>query len=223
MDKCDKACFSMLCCQIDKNMVRREENCDICEALAIIEYGGKVSFSAIPEIYKDVEAHLENEREPFSKTSLERLSAFCKSALKKRGMELSGKADVINRYEIKEPVIREGCAVKLSGEEENICFSDLPYLTRRGPVFGIIEEGKVVSMSGAAVSSGIGEIYIETAPAYRKRGYAAACLSALCSHMKKEGLLMVYEAREENIASNRLAKGVGGKKKMRYVRFIGRK
>ena len=114
-------------------------------------------------------------------------------------------------------------AVLLEGSEEDSLFSDLPYLVSKGPVFGILKDGKVISLAGAVLKDGVYNIHIETAPSERHKGYAKACLLALCNYLYKENARVLYECRSENTASVKTVMGAGGTEACRYVRFIGRK
>ncbi len=86
------------------------------------------------------------------------------------------------------------------------CFPD-------GIVYGVIEAGQVVSIayahrSGILVNR-VADLGVETAAAYRRRGYAKTCVSAVTTHMTGMGGEGLYNCGPSNTASMATARSVG--------------
>ena len=77
--------------------------------------------------------------------------------------------------------------------------------------FAVIADGKAVSVASVNDLSDDGavEINVETAPAYRGRGYGACAVSKLCAHLLSLGERVTYKCRETNGASRRVAEKCG--------------
>lgn len=142
------------------------------------------------------------------------LLSACRDLAEELNMELSP-SDEILCYHV--PPCERANAVRLKGDEKDALFSDLPYLVTLGPVFGIIKNGKVVSLAGAVDRGSVYEVHIETAPAERKNGYATACLKSLSAEVSKP---LMYRCRRKNAASDKTVRGAGGKLILSYETFI---
>lgn len=179
-----------------------------------VEAEGRVFCSAVAELLPA----MRKIGQPFSEKGIGEVTALSKAYLSARGIEADRFVRVIRHYDVTAPGAVTN-AVRLNGTERDKLLSDLPYLVTLGPVYGVIEDGAVVSLCGAVDRGAYAEAHIETAPAYRGRGYAKACLTALRLTEKR----LVYECAEENTASIRVAESVGAKLACRYYRIIGRK
>ena len=86
------------------------------------------------------------------------------------------------------------------------CFPD-------GIVYGIIADGTVASVAFAhrsgTMEDQIADLGVETAPAYRKRGYAKSVVSAVVEHITCAGGEARYACRPDNQASISTACSVG--------------
>ncbi len=158
----------------------------------------------------------------FNDDNLLKVYALCGEHIAGKGFIIDKHISVIRCFDLS-GIGKETDAVRLTGREEDALFSDLSYLTEKGPVYGILKDGKVVSLAGAVIKDNVANIHIETAPSERKKGYAKSCLLALCNHLKEKGIKVLYECRSENTASVNTVIGAGGMEVCRYVRFIGRK
>lgn len=81
--------------------------------------------------------------------------------------------------------------------------------------FVAIEDDKIVSvceMNAEGVFIGATEINTYTSPDYRKRGYAASCVTAMCDYLSKKDKKIAYTTQRDNAASQRLAEKCGFKK-----------
>ena len=188
------------------------------EPLIILLENGKYYVSAEKELLP----YLYGIKDFFSKENLEKIYSLVEKHLEKKGFVIDRHISIIRCFDLSgKGAVTE--AKRLSGNEEDALFSDLSYLTEKGPVFGIIKNGKVVSLAGAVIRDGVANIHIETAPSERKKGYAKASLLALCDYLNKENVKILYECRSENTPSVNTVTGAGGKEICRYIRFIGRK
>lgn len=89
---------------------------------------------------------------------------------------------------------------------------------------GIVHNGRLLSLAFASqVQEGRAEITVETAPAFRRRGYARASLAALTAKLLFRGILPVYRCRLENAASRALAEQVGYRRVGFFYQGIGRR
>ncbi len=79
--------------------------------------------------------------------------------------------------------------------------------------FAVVEDGKIVSVAAVNDYSDDGavEINVETAPAFRGRGFATAAVSALASYLEGLGERVTYKCRKSNAASVKVAEKAGMK------------
>ena len=188
------------------------------EPLIILWENGKYYVSAEKELLP----FLYDIGDFFNKENLDKIYSVTEKHLESKGFTIDKHISIIRCFDLSGKG-KETEAVRLKGTEEDALFSDLSYLTEKGPVFGIIKNGKVVSLAGAVIKEGVANIHIETAPSERKKGYAKASLLALCNYLDKENTKILYECRSENTASVSTVAGAGGIEICRYTRFIGRK
>lgn len=211
-------CLSFLNVKKEAFSGREDEFDFFTEPCTIVEAKGLYYCSAVPEIIP----FLKKEPYLFEKGFLERLKVVTSLYIKGKNLIPDKKTSIINCFDLTD--IGEVTEAKLlSGDEDNLLLSDISYLLSKGPVYGIVVSGKVVSLAGAVIKDGVAHIHIETAPDYRNKGFAKGCLLALCRHLNEENIKILYECRSENEASYNLVKGVGGRLICRYIRFIGRK
>jgi GNAT superfamily N-acetyltransferase len=86
------------------------------------------------------------------------------------------------------------------------CFPD-------GVVYGVVCEGRVVSVAFAhragVLEDVVADVGVETAPRYRRRGFAQAAVSALAAHFTERGGESRYSCNPDNVASIATARSVG--------------
>jgi len=86
------------------------------------------------------------------------------------------------------------------------CFPD-------GIVYGVLTDGRVASYAFAhrsgVMEDSVVDIGVETAPAYRRRGYAKTAVSAAVEHITRTGGEARYGCRPDNLASIATARSVG--------------
>ncbi len=87
------------------------------------------------------------------------------------------------------------------------CFPD-------GIVYGVVVNGKVVSVANAhrtgCMEDRVADLGVDgTSPAYRRRGYAKAAVSAVVAHITRAGGEARYACDPRNVASRATARSVG--------------
>lgn len=82
-----------------------------------------------------------------------------------------------------------------------------------GLVYGILEETKIVSVAYAhrtgIMEDQVADLGVETAPGYRRRGYAQTVVAAVVAEMARNGGESYYGCRPDNHASAATARSVG--------------
>lgn len=105
-------------------------------------------------------------------------------------------------------------------EEDDICFlghvpeglpsslhSELESAIRWHPIAAALVDGKPVSFCyAAAETETLWDVSVDTLEPYRRRGYAARCVTWLTRYMAAQGKAPVWGATEDNPASLNLAK-----------------
>lgn len=108
--------------------------------------------------------------------------------------------------------------VRLMNQDELAMQSDIPEKLQweltigaeHSPVAASFVDGKPVSFCYAgAVTESLWDISIDTLSAYRRRGYAARCVTFMIRYMRTRGKQPVWGALENNPASWRLAEKLG--------------
>ena len=83
-------------------------------------------------------------------------------------------------------------------------------LPERSPIMAVYEAGAAVSVCFCARRSAFAaEAGVETAPAYRGRGYAATAVAAWAARIQQSGLLPIYSTSWENVSSLAVARKLG--------------
>lgn len=92
-------------------------------------------------------------------------------------------------------------------------------------VYAAVVDNKIVAVAntGEPIDGEAREIEIgvDTAEKYRRRGYAKACVSALCAELSRLGHTAIYECASGNAASIRLAESLGGKPIYKKYYIVG--
>ncbi len=94
-----------------------------------------------------------------------------------------------------------------------------PELCGEGDAAAIItDNGTIVCCAGIndLGDEGECELYVETAPDFRRRGYATSAVSSLAAYLRKNGDVVSYKCGEDNIPSARVAEKSG-------FRLVGRR
>ncbi len=86
------------------------------------------------------------------------------------------------------------------------CFPD-------GIVYGVVADGRVVSLAYAhrsgMMEGQVADLGLETAEAYRRRGYAQTAVSAVVAAVTRKGGEALYDVSPDNLASIATARSVG--------------
>lgn len=91
------------------------------------------------------------------------------------------------------------------------------------PAFAVVENRRIVScacINDAFYANGAVEVYVETAPAYRGRGYGKRCAASLISHLQRRGLDVLYKCYATNSASAAIACACGLERTGRRASFV---
>jgi len=82
-----------------------------------------------------------------------------------------------------------------------------------GIVYGVVADGRVVSVACAhrtrVMEDLVADIGVETAPAYRRRGFAKTVVSAVVGQVAHQGGEAYYGCRPDNLGSIATARSVG--------------
>jgi GNAT superfamily N-acetyltransferase len=181
---------------------------------------GRVAISAPPGAWQGVERVLEEaSRElPFDLVLAERLAAPVHQALAQAGLPpprnpyygktFACNADLVRRWHIgdcrrlQDESIPSAAGLRLPVH----CFPD-------GIVYGVVEDGQVVSYAHAhrsgILEDRVADLGVETAEAYRRRGFAKTVVSAVTAYMTRTGGEGLYHCSASNLASVATARSVG--------------
>jgi len=126
--------------------------------------------------------------------------------------------------------IRDGCLCNIKGvlaTHANAEFARAKILgywesidsfNAHGEGYCVISDDTVVSLAITGwIAGNTHEISIETVEAYRGRGFAKACASALVNCSLHKGCVPYWECETENTASARIAQGLGFTKLYDYI------
>ncbi len=78
--------------------------------------------------------------------------------------------------------------------------------------YGIESDGCIVAVAGENLTlreGQLAEIAVETAPAYRRRGYASHLIRVVTNDLCKQGFTVIYKTDLTNLASQKAAKKAG--------------
>lgn len=118
--------------------------------------------------------------------------------------------------------------IRRDGKYKNLTtFSIRECLAAERVIFAIVKEGQIVSVAVTAEApqkcSDFVEIGVETAPAYRGKGYAVAAVRALCDFLVKKGHRVLYKCYHRNIASTATARKAGFSEVGKFYYYVLRK
>lgn len=120
--------------------------------------------------------------------------------------------------------------IRRNGKYKNLTTFDLSAcLAAERVIFAVVSEDVIVSLAVSCEAPNVGaegtpiEISVETAPDYRGRGYATACVRALAAYLAAHGYRTLYKCRKENVASACVARGAGLVKTGDFAYFVYRK
>lgn len=86
----------------------------------------------------------------------------------------------------------------------------LPDVPHQQPMVALINDGAAVAIcSSVRITGDAHEAGVEVLEPYRKRGYASAVVAGWADAVRSRGALPMYSTASENIASQRVASGLG--------------
>lgn len=103
-------------------------------------------------------------------------------------------------------------AVPITAADVDIVKASFPWVTEAGwqPCFAVVRDGVAVSVCfSARLGPWVAEAGVETLPAFRGRGYAAAVTTAWGAAIRKIGRIPLYSTSWDNLASQGVARRLG--------------
>jgi len=89
-------------------------------------------------------------------------------------------------------------------------FPELLPVAQQQTVAAVIEEGAAVAVCFCArLTSRAAEAGVETAPAFRSRGYATAAVAGWAAEIRRRGRIALYSTAWDNLASQGIARKLG--------------
>ena len=92
-----------------------------------------------------------------------------------------------------------GCDIEIADDGEDV-------------IFAVVDNGILLAYAGMndlSYADDSVEISVETAPDHRRKGYGAACVTALTEHLKSKGKTVRYKCSKGNTRSSALAEKCG--------------
>jgi len=190
------------------------------------EYRGEVSF----EVYEGIRTLAETFRERykgryFGREALTFIARGTDAYLEKNGYERDtvGMTRYYYQYELTPEDSLDRSLIGqhtfrlreelLDGINENLTTFDLEELLKREiEAFVVIADGKVAAIATVNErfeEGSMPEVTVETAPAYRRRGYALSAVAALCDFLLSQGCSVAYCCRNTHTSSNHVASRIG--------------
>lgn len=220
---------------IDGEELVRETNFDIAVPVHVETFGGETKVFAYPSVLSLCETYAARfAADLYSDDALAYLADGCAAFCTSLGYTKDKHSAVVgyNFLPQGEPTCDFAFCkrIRRDGKYENLTTFDLSAcLAAERVVFAAISEEKIVSVAVACetlTAENVGnsiEISTETAPDFRGKGYATACVAALSAHLLSRGYRALYKCRRENTASARVARAAGFEKTGDFAYFVYRK
>lgn len=203
-----------------------EENYPGIVPFLMEEYKGNLSLEVYSGIENEAKAFLARfEGRYFSKEALSFIARATDSYLLEKGYRRDTVGETLYYYQYEMtgadtpesslilPNTQRLTAALLKKIKRNLTtFSLGELLQKRLPTFVTVEEGTVVALATVNERLQKGaylEITVETAPAYRRRGYAVSNVAALSAYLLSKGATVAYCCRNTHTKSNKVARRVG--------------
>lgn len=213
-----------------------ETHFDAAIPIHVEDFCGKVQVFAFPSVEKCVERYLaEYKDDLFSDAALDALRRGCRDFCRANGYHEDKYPknwgynlileELPQKFEPRDAI----CKRLLSARSvENQTTFDLKATLDSGRVvFAVMAEGKVVSLAVTATSLAEAEkwveISVETAPAYRGRGYAKAAIGALSAFLVEKGHTVLFKCHHGNLASRSAALACGFSDAGKFYYYVLRK
>ena len=220
---------------IDGEELVRETNFDIAVPVHVETFGGETKVFAYPSVLSLCETYdARFAADLYSDAALAYLADGCAAFCTSLGYTKDKHSAVVgyNFLPQGEPTCDFAFCkrIRRDGKYENLTTFDLSAcLAAERVIFAAISEEKIVSVAVACetlTAENVGnsiEISTETAPDFRGKGYATACVAALSAHLLSRGYRALYKCRRENTASARVARAAGFEKTGDFAYFVYRK
>ena len=220
---------------IDGEELVRETNFDIAVPVHVETFGGETKVFAYPSVLSLCETYAARfAADLYSDAALAYLADGCAAFCTSLGYTKDKHSAVVgyNFLPQGEPTCDFAFCkrIRRDGKYENLTTFDLSAcLAAERVIFAAISEEKIVSVAVACetlTAENVGnsiEISTETAPDFRGKGYATACVAALSAHLLSRGYRALYKCRRENTASARVARAAGFEKTGDFAYFGYRK
>ena len=220
---------------IDGEELVRETNFDIPVPVHVETFGGETKVFAYPSVLSLCETYAARfAADLYSDAALAYLADGCAAFCTSLGYTKDKHSAVVgyNFLPQGEPTCDFAFCkrIRRDGKYENLTTFDLSAcLAAERVIFAAISEEKIVSVAVACetlTAENVGnsiEISTETAPDFRGKGYATACVAALSAHLLSRGYRALYKCRRENTASARVARAAGFEKTGDFAYFVYRK
>ena len=220
---------------IDGEELVRETNFDIAVPVHVETFGGETKVFAYPSVLSLCETYAARfAADLYSDAALAYLADGCAAFCTSLGYTKDKHSAVVgyNFLPQGEPTCDFAFCkrIRRDGKYENLTIFDLSAcLAAERVIFASISEEKIVSVAVACetlTAENVGnsiEISTETAPDFRGKGYATACVAALSAHLLSRGYRALYKCRRENTASARVARAAGFEKTGDFAYFVYRK
>ena len=220
---------------IDGEELVRETNFDIAVPVHVETFGGETKDFAYPSVLSLCETYAARfAADLYSDAALAYLADGCAAFCTSLGYTKDKHSAVVgyNFLPQGEPTCDFAFCkrIRRDGKYENLTTFDLSAcLAAERVIFAAISEEKIVSVAVACetlTAENVGnsiEISTETAPDFRGKGYATACVAALSAHLLSRGYRALYKCRRENTASARVARAAGFEKTGDFAYFVYRK
>ena len=220
---------------IDGEELVRETNFDIAVPVHVETFDGETKVFAYPSVLSLCETYAARfAADLYSDAALAYLADGCAAFCTSLGYTKDKHSAVVgyNFLPQGEPTCDFAFCkrIRRDGKYENLTTFDLSAcLAAERVIFAAISEEKIVSVAVACetlTAENVGnsiEISTETAPDFRGKGYATACVAALSAHLLSRGYRALYKCRRENTASARVARAAGFEKTGDFAYFVYRK
>lgn len=220
---------------IDGEELVRETNFDIAVPVHVETFGGETKVFAYPSVLSLCETYAARfAADLYSDAALAYLADGCAAFCTSLGYTKDKHSAVVgyNFLPQGEPTCDFAFCkrIRRDGKYENLTTFDLSAcLAADRVIFAATSEEKIVSVAVTCetlTAENVGnsiEISTETAPDFRGKGYATACVAALSAHLLSRGYRALYKCRRENTASARVARAAGFEKTGDFAYFVYRK
>lgn len=117
-------------------------------------------------------------------------------------------------YRFPESIARTGEVVRLTDANRDLVRNTYPWLHVEvadwQPCFAVVRDGAAVSVCfSSRMGTDAAEAGVDTLPAFRARGYAAAVTAAWGAATRASGRIPLYSTRWDNLASQGVARRIG--------------